>query len=194
MLKIESKEKTVNRAYSIASPPPADGKIELTIKKVEGGIGSTFLHNLNIGEEIQMTGPLGHFIPKEDKDLVFISTGCGLPPFRCCIHHLLNKGFEKKIILLRGFRYECESMYDNELKQLQEQHKNLKVHTIISRPEKEDYNGDKGHVQELLNKYVSIDIDANYYICGLLPMIESVTKLLEERGVPKEQIYFERFS
>src|SRR3989338_616274 len=191
-LVLPAKEKEIRRSYSIASPPGLN-HIELCVKKVDGGPGSTFLHNQKRGKKINVLGPAGKFVigEKKDKDIVFISTGAGVAPFRSMINELLNSGHKNKIYLLTGFRYENEILYEKEFKQLAEKHKNFIYKTTITRPG-EGYSGNVGRVQELIISSVE-ETDKRFFLCGLNAMIQDVKDFLFSIGVAEENIYFERW-
>jgi len=184
--------KKIKRSYSIASAPYLTDKIELCIKLVEGGPGSTHYFSMKKGDTIEFFGPFGHFycVPK-GKPLVFIATGTGLSPLRSMIQDLLHSGYKETITLLTGFRYESEILYADEWKELKKNHPNFFYHTIISKPQ-HHYQGDKGRVQMLVKKYIT-DIYSDFYLCGLWAMIEETRKLLLDMGVAKDSIYFERY-
>ena len=117
-ISIPSKDKKVKRLYSIASNPSEKGFIELCIKYVEGGPASEYLFNLKKGDKVEMIGPFRTFFIKDKgKNIVFISTGAGIAPFRSMLYDLLNENFEKKILMLNGYRYEDEVLYEDELKE-----------------------------------------------------------------------------
>ena len=54
-----------SRAFSIANSPAdveRSGEIELNVRRVPGGAGTTWLHeSLNVGDRLQLTGPYGRF-------------------------------------------------------------------------------------------------------------------------------------
>ena len=66
------------RSYSIASAPRAD-TVEIIIEKLEDGEVSPFFHDIaEVGESIEVRGPLGgHFVwgPADGGALLFISGG-----------------------------------------------------------------------------------------------------------------------
>ena len=47
----------VFRAYSISSPVYEPTVVELMVRLIPGGIGSTYLHNLQQGDSVIFTGP-----------------------------------------------------------------------------------------------------------------------------------------
>ena len=53
--------KEIKRAYSIASTPKLKNKVELCIRKVNGGTATTILDNYKVGDTLKVSGPLGKF-------------------------------------------------------------------------------------------------------------------------------------
>ena len=195
--KLEGKELTgaegskIRRAYSIVNSPSTKGKIELCVKEVEGGSLSGFICDLKKGEKVSLMGPIGNFLIKKiDKNIVFIAVGAGIAPFLSMIKNLLEKNFPGKIILIKGARTEKDSLYDEEFNELKEKHNNFESYNTLSRPE-EDFEN-TGYVQDFLDKYVH-NFDANFYICGLQKMIEDVKEALKFKGVPVNQIFYEKY-
>ncbi|MAG02243.1 hypothetical protein CMI42_02805 [Candidatus Pacearchaeota archaeon] len=179
----------IKRPYSIASKP-APLSLELCIKIIPDGNITPLLDKLREGNEIDALGPLGHFTIKDiSKDLIFISTGTGITPFRSMIHHLLNNNHKNNVRLITGYRYEKGILYESELNGLSNKHSNFSYHRVLSRPDNE--KDQKGYVQDVLKKDISKD--AHYYICGLKEMVNSVKDLLLKEGIPKENIFFEKY-
>jgi len=184
--------KKLRRPYSISSPPSEKGYADLCIKIVENGLASEMINEMQVDDKIEVLGPLGEFtIKNKDKDLVFISSGSGIGPFRSMIRDLLENNFEYNITLLTGYRSEEDILYDNELTQLSEEHENFEYKTVLSQPS-EVYEGPTGRVQDLI-KSLEIPNQADYYICGLNDMILSVRQLLVKKGVEMKDIYSEKY-
>jgi ferredoxin-NADP reductase len=195
ILNIDGKE--IRRPYSIASAPYPNS-LELCIKILPNGKATPTIDELKEGDEIEIIGPMGRFTlheSSEKKDLILISTGTGITPFRSLANHLLKKEkesiFKNKITLITGYRYEENCLYEPEFKKLEKNHSNFSYHGILSRPRDSQPNQEKGHVQLLVEKH--INPNAHYYLCGLTPMIDSVRELLKEKGIKKEQIFFEKY-
>jgi len=186
-LLIKNGEKDVRRPYSIASKP-SKKTLELCIKIIPGGEFTPLINNLNEGDKINILGPMGDFIIKDDsKPLTFISTGTGISPFRSMINHLLHGGNKNQLTLITGYRYEKNILYESEFKELESKHPNFSYHRILSR------DGDEtGYVQDLITQ--NLNPESNYYICGLKEMVLGTKELLIEKGIPKENIFIERYS
>lgn len=183
--------KTLRRPYSICSSPSEKGYVDLCIKITENSNTSKVINELQVDDNIQVLGPLGEFTIKDkDKNLVFVSSGVGIAPFRSMIKYLLENNFEHKIVLLTGYRSEGDILYDNEFLELQEQHENFEYKTILSQPNNVEKN--QGYVQDLIKDFTPLK-EADYYLCGLGDMITDVKDLLVKKGVSIGDIHFEKY-
>ncbi|MCB9813311.1 MAG: hypothetical protein H6772_02805 [Pseudomonadales bacterium] len=184
------------RSYSICSNSDTKHSFELLIEHLPDGVGSNFLRNLKFGEEVDVLGPLGRFtlIHGDDcEELVFVATGSGIAPFRSMILNLLQDVGEKRpITLYWGLRYVEDLFWENEFQDLVENYENFKFHPVISRAI-EEWPLCKGRVTDCLQVH-DVPIKGGYYLCGSAKMIDDVNALIQERGVSKEDIHFEKFN
>lgn len=164
--------------------------LQLIVKRVEGGRGTSFLFSKNVGDEIEILFPLGHFgLPAVlARKVVFIGTGTGLAPLLCMLESL-PAGYDGEVELLFGVRFSVDLFYLERIEALKEKLKNFKFTATVSRPQ-DGWEGAKGRVTEYLKE---VDPSAQYFMCGTHDMIMDVKKLLEEKGVAKENVYFENF-
>ncbi len=186
-------QKIIKRPYSIASPPYEKGYIDLVWKRVEGGFMTNYLWKLKQGDSLQIQGPLGRFLLKEPlpRHIAFVATGTGIAPFRSMIFQLFKNGTDRDIWLIFGNRYETDILYDEEWKALAKKHSNFHYLPTVSRPK--TWTGEKEYVQKLLPKYLTSPQEIHLYICGLTNMINDVQKTALEIGLPKDQIFFEKY-
>jgi ferredoxin-NADP reductase len=191
---IPQPDKVRRTSYSIASPPKHRDFFELCVTLVDGGKSSTFLHGLNPGDTVQAMGPLGRFTLPEPlpRDIVFIATGSGIAPFRSMIHDLVDKRTSRKIYLVFGNRFIEDILYRDEWEALARQHPEFQALFTLSRGQPE-WTGPRGYVQDQIDKFVPDPLHKDYYICGLVKMIEGVSDKLKALGVPPERINFERY-
>ena len=64
----------------------------------------------------------------------------------------------------------------------------------LSRTTGEDkWTGEKGRVTDLIQKYIPDNAAIDVYLCGVPVMVQACQKLLIEKGVSEEQIWFDKF-
>ncbi len=190
MFGIEVDGKPLKRAFSIANTNK-DDYLEFCIKVEDKGRLSPLLFNLNIGDLTILEGPYGNFNYKEsENDIVFIAAGVGVTPLMSMIRELIQKKINKKITLIYGTREELDLCYIKELKDYNKYGK-LNLVLILSRPN-EKWKGEKGHVQDILTKYLK-NINQDFYICGPPLMVTDTIKKLQELGIKEEQINKEKW-
>jgi NAD(P)H-flavin reductase len=194
---VDNPASPVIRGYSISSKPALDSSnFELCIKIVENGRGSNWLNSLKPNDEIQFLGPTGKFVFDETftGTSLFIATGTGISPLKAMIEdQLLNKNTTRKIHLLFGVRYISGVFYGEIFKNLATKFPNFTYELTISRPEKEDYTGNKGRVTDLLRNQQLDPASTKAYMCGLKEMIVEVSTILDQKGLPKDCVLFEQY-
>lgn len=185
-----------SRPYSIASAP-GQQHLDLTVREKPGGFISPFLlSSLNPGDELESTGPEGHFCyePLIDGDhLVLLAGGSGVTPFASMIRHQARQGFPLRLSLLYGSRTEDDVIFGEELVALAEQHERFDYSLIISEPS-DGYGGatgflDAGRVGELSGE----PCNQTYFICGPDVMMAHCLEALEELGAPRYKVRTESF-
>lgn len=198
------------RLYSIAAPTggeTGDGTIlTTTVKrlvdehwdshKLVQGVCSNYLCDLNVGDEIQLTGPVGkRFLLPEDPskhDYIFIATGTGIAPFRGMITDLIRAGMPSRVALLMGAPYESDLLYHDDLNAWQGEHEGFSYHTAISRHTTPDQS-EKLYVQDRLREDAQTlapmlaSERTLIYICGLAGMELGVFQTLA-RILPPDQL------
>lgn len=186
------------RSYSIASNPNGTNTIELVIVLLEGGLGTHYLfNNVEVGTEVPVRGPLGHFtLPEEiNKDLFLICTGTGIAPFRSMVRHIkLHNLGHKNIYLIFGCRKLCDSLYGEELKELTGEISNFHYIPTYSRENQEDKSIQHGYVhsvyQAILNESRP---EADFYLCGWKNMIDDAKQNIIAMGYDKKNIHLELY-
>jgi len=185
----------VFRAYSISSPAHEPNIVQLVVRLVPGGIGSTYLHNIQPGEPINFTGPYGEFWLNEDPsvEIVCVGGGCGMAPMANIIYTLYKKWPDRVCWLFFGCRSTQDVFYLEEFKQLAKKHPNLHVVYALSDAleEGEKWDGETGFIHISVDKHLEPDIRRQAFLCGPPLMIEAVTRVLEEKGT--EEIFYDEF-
>lgn len=187
-----------SRAFSIANAPQVGGEIELNIRIVPGGVGTSYIHEkLQVGDRLTISGPYGRFFVKKSADLpvLFMAGGSGLSSPRSMILDLLAEGFAKPIALIYGQRNLSELYYHDEFLALAEQHANFTyVPALSHEPEGSDWQGLRGFVHEAAREHFANDFRGHKaYLCGPPLMIDSCISTLMQGRLFERDIYTEKF-
>jgi len=104
--------------FGPASNPYNQKYIDLIIRKT-GNI-TTAIHKLKVGDELTLRGPYGNGYPLElleNKDLVMITGGCGIPPIASLIKYIIkNRKKFNRVYLLYGSATPADLLLKNDLK------------------------------------------------------------------------------
>ncbi|WP_394832875.1 FAD-dependent oxidoreductase [Pendulispora rubella] len=190
----------IRRSYSIASPPSPTPSFQLAITHVEGGPGSTYLHDLAPGSLLRAVGPQGFFTRPLDKTgpSLFVATGTGVTPLRSMMHAAKTAGHTLPMWLVFGVRHEDDILYRDEFEALVREHANIRFLPTLSRGS-EMWGGRRGYVQthipELWSELAGLGLGLPHtYICGLKRMVSTVRDLLrKELNATREQVHSERY-
>jgi len=179
---LDGKEPKACRAYSIATRGGIDNKFSLVVKILPDGRGSQFLAGLDVGAELSLSGPFGHFVLDETskKETVFIATGTGIAPINAMIEEHGDKA-----ILFWGLRHEEDIFWEDK-------YKNIDFKLTLSQP-KSDFKGLVGRVTDILPKTNINFKNIRVYMCGNKAMTDQMKQLLSDKGVPPEDIKCEIF-
>jgi ferredoxin-NADP reductase len=186
------------RSYSIASPPMGTPRFEIAVTHVQGGPGSSYLHQLPMGEVVRTIGPQGFFTRAKGKGLpaLFVATGTGVTPLRSMLHDALASSATEPLWLVFGVRHASDMLYADELAKLARAYPNARVEFTLSQPP-EGWTGRRGyvqtHVRALWEELAKVG-PPHAYVCGLQRMVGSVRDLLrKDMNVPREQVHSERY-
>jgi CDP-4-dehydro-6-deoxyglucose reductase len=186
----------LRRAYSIASGPELvrNGKsvLELCVKLVEGGPGTTYLNSMKVGDVLNGMAPYGDFTykTKPNRHAIFISTGTGIAPFRAMVQSQVYQN-QKPITttLLFGGREVHDLLYVDELN-----HSLGKQHFVkVLSKTKEEFDGFRGRVTDWMRHHADKIHwrETDFYICGNGAMIDEVKSILAAHEVEKTSIHQE---
>jgi Na+-transporting NADH:ubiquinone oxidoreductase subunit F len=202
--------KTESRAYSMANFPSEKGVVKLNVRiatpppgsddSIPPGIMSSWIFNLKEGDPVTISGPYGEFFAREtDNEMVFVGGGAGMAPMRAHIFdQLLRRQSKRKMSFWYGARSSKEVFYKDDFDSLAADNANFAWHLAMSEPQAEDnWTGYRGFIHRvLLDEYLAnheAPEDCEYYICGPPMMNSAVIKMLDDLGVPPENILLDDF-
>jgi Na+-transporting NADH:ubiquinone oxidoreductase subunit F len=179
---------------------------------VNPGICSSYVFSRKPGDKVTISGPYGEFFIKETKaEMIYIGGGAGMAPLRSHIFHLFHtlKTTDRKVSYWYGGRSKRELFYVEDFRKIEREFPNFKFHIVLSEPLPEDNwvaktsmddekgDGFVGFVHKaLIDNYLSkhdAPEDIEYYFCGPPMMNAAVLKMVDDFGVPKENVSFDDF-
>jgi ferredoxin-NADP reductase len=184
----------LKRQYSIASPPRADGTIDLAVTRVEGGPMSTHLHDIQPGAKLHMLEAQGLFVMQPvDRPIVMVATGTGVAPFRSMLEHMPREE-GPPITLLFGNRTEADILYRESFESLARSWPRFSFVPTLSRAS-ESWSGRRGYVQAHLAEVLAkTGSGVDMYVCGLTKMVKDVRSIAREtHGVDRKHVHIERY-
>lgn len=188
----------------IATPPFIAGKMD---RSLPWGICSSYTFGLAPGDKIRLSGPYGEsFMINTPQELIFLIGGAGSSFGRSHILHLFNtEKTKRKVSMWYGARSIKENIYEEEYRQLEKEHPNFQYHLVLSEPSAEDYAAGWPEKDPLKTnylfrafeggylKYMDAPEEALFYVCGPPLHNKSVLNLLDDYGVPRENIVLDDF-
>lgn len=180
--------------FSISGSAHRKQELRFSIKNL--GDFSSSIGNLKGGERVYVDGPFGSFTledPRTQKGLVLLAGGIGSAPIMSILHTMHDSKDVRPVYLFYGNYDEPNIIFKEELESLKKK-LNLKIIYILETPpSKSTYV--KGFItRDLLEKNLPKDRKEFYYfVCGPLPMIDAMQKILLEMDIPDMQITTEKY-
>jgi benzoyl-CoA 2,3-dioxygenase component A len=177
------------RLYSIASARDGEKRnannVSLTIKRVPGGVGSNYMCDLKVGDQVGVTGPFGAtFLMPNDAgaNIIMICTGTGSAPFRAFTERRRRamQNAPGRAVMFFGARTPEELPYFGPLQKVPMSL--LEKHLVFSRVP----GADKAYVQDRMRTETKTvagllaSPNTHIFICGLKDMETGVEEALAD--------------
>lgn len=194
------------RPYSFSSAPGVDPYLEVTIKRIPGGIVSNHIHDkVTEGDIIEVIEPKGDFVfdkntVQPNQHIMLWGAGSGITPLISIIKYILRHNTGNKVTLAYGNRNFENAIFLEKLNQLAgaypDAFKVWHFHTRAVIDETSTYLI-QGRID--VDKAVQLLQDAGpagqtmHYLCGPPGLKASVKAALLQTGVPMQQVHTEDF-
>jgi len=192
----------LRRNYSICAGLD-DGKLQVGIKRVEGGAFSTFANtDLEVGDTLHVMPPQGSFFtalePDKAKNYIGFAGGSGVTPVLSILKTVLTREPQSTFTLVYANRAVNTIMFREELEDLKNHYMGrLKIiHILESGQDIDLFTGrvDQEKCAALFKHWIDVKNIATAFICGPEPMMLAIADSLKAHGLEPDQIKFELFS
>lgn len=202
------------RSYSIASAPGA-GPIELIIEKLDDGEVSPFFHDIaEVGDSLQVRGPLGgHFVwrPTDGGPLLLIAGGSGISPLMAMVRtwaaeptaaagpmsDMTDLPVESMpVLLICSARTAADLPFRAELLAIEAAQPDFTFIAVTTReppPRPADLGQrlDAASIADVLGRWDHTP--RHVYVCGANRFVETVANGMVDAGIPAVRIKTERY-
>jgi ferredoxin-NADP reductase len=176
------------RSYSIASSPLDEGRIELTIDRLEDGEVSPYFHDVLIeGDEVEVRGPFtSYFVWRGEQPVLLAGGGSGVVPLMAMLRHRRRTMPSLPMRLVYSVRNAEDVIYGEELGE--------EAVLTFTRSAPDGWSGHRGRIDEQLMAEVASSMTSGLaFVCGSNGFVESASQLLLGAGFAPQRIRTERF-
>mmetsp|Transcript_29281 Transcript_29281/g.56843 ORF Transcript_29281/g.56843 Transcript_29281/m.56843 type:complete len:354 (+) Transcript_29281:1358-2419(+) len=191
----------LRRNYSICSGAD-DGRLQVAIKRVDGGAFSNYANeDLQVGDTLDAMPPMGNFYsdiaPDAAKSYLGFAGGSGVTPVLSILRTALIREPYSTFTLVYANRAVHTIMFREELEDLKNQfmERLTIVHVLESGQDIDLFSGriDQDKCAALFKTWIDISRIDIAFICGPEPMMMAIAAALKAHGLRKDQIKFELF-
>jgi len=181
-----------HRSYSFSSSP-GQSKISFLIKRIPGGVMSTWLESAQPGNKVELIGPLGSFYLRAvERPLLFLAGGTGLAPFLSMLEVLARADSQQKVHLIYGVTRDLDLVQVDAIEAYLAKLPNFTYTTVVA--DKDSTHPAKGWVTQHMAAEALNDGDVDVYLCGPPPMVDAVRKYFDDNGVKPNSFHYEKFT
>jgi ferredoxin-NADP reductase len=194
------KDRQLKRSYSIANVPLQNNQIELAAGFTESGPGTDLLFGLQPGDIININGPFGRLILKDNlpKRYIFLATSTGITPYRAMLTELRQRLADNpllKVVILQGVQVVEDILYADDFNQLVSSYPNQVIFQVYLSRVTDTSNTvyRLGYVQHAFPSLALNPDNDLVYLCGNPGMVDDAFMLLKEQGFALPQIIREKY-
>ena len=177
-LKLTLDGKEVHRSYTISSSPSRPHCLEITIKRVRGGLVSNWMcDHIKFGDLLSVRGPSGKFscFNFPSRKILFIAAGSGITPVISMLRWIVDTAADIDAHLLVSAKSPRDIIFRNELNWMSSRHSGIRVGvTCTSRITGADsWTGLTGRCDARMLKLFTPDLlERHIFMCGPGPFMD----------------------
>jgi ferredoxin-NADP reductase len=123
---------------------------------------------------------------------VLIGGGVGITPLLSIFRHVRDARLSTRVDLVYSVSDSREILCRDELETAVRSHDNLHVSITVTQPDA-GWHGLTGRIDPVKLHALDVPDDTLYYLCGPKGMVEDMSALLHDLGVPMSRIIFEKW-
>lgn len=186
------------RSFSIANAPHDAGRLELHVRRIDGGrfTGHVF-EGMKEKEILRFEGPLGTFWLREDsqRPIVLVAGGTGFAPIKGMVEHAIHVGLQRPITLYWGARDATGVYMDTLARDWAAMLSGFRYIPVLSEAKDEAWDGRRGLVHEAVLADFADLSGHEVYVCGAPAMVDAARQaFVGTRGLPEDAFHADAFT
>lgn len=205
-LDIPDQSSPVIRSYTI-SDAPNTRYYRLSIKKepppqdqpnLPPGLSSNYFHDhVHKGSILKAKSPKGDFfLQGETSPVVFLSGGVGQTPMLSMLNYIVEHQ-KRNVWFIHGAINSTTHAFNHFVRATTEQFNYVNSHVVYSNPLASDelsrHYHSQGFITTELLESLTVPKEADFYMCGPPPFMQSIFNQLIDWGIPENKIFYEFF-
>lgn len=201
-LGVVAKGEQVWRSYTISSSPSRPYSLEVTVKKVSGGLVSGYLvDEFAIGDSLKALPPAGEFnLAQSNTDkYLLLSAGSGITPMMSMTAFIADTRLTRDIAFVHSARSNSDIIFERRLRKLATHKAGFKLAFVLENmtepePVTSSVAVTSGRLDwPMLVALVPDLMQREVFVCGPAPYMQSVRVMLEAAGFDMSRYHQESF-
>jgi len=192
------------RPYSLSSSPSVDLYLDITVKRVPGGVVSNYIHEkLEVGNSIEVLEPIGEFTFDScsmQSPIFLWGVGSGITPLYSIIKEILNLNSKTSVNLIYGNKTRETAIFRDKLDLLKQEYSDVFYMTSFYSQVNDIEERGNIHKGRISSEFVLLMAEQNkylkegmHYICGPKGLKDDINNSLKNLGVQSSSIFIEDF-
>ncbi|MDG2957280.1 NADH oxidoreductase [Exercitatus varius] len=185
----------ITRAYSLSSTPGESRFVSITVREIDGGVGSGWLNNeVKVGDQVWFSNPMGDFSCQKviADNYLLVGAGSGVTPIMSMTRWLLKNRPEANISVIHSVHSPEDVIFKSEWAQLKAD--NPRLNLILNASVNATTGFESGRInKEILSKAVPNLADYTVMTCGPQAYMDALKTMILELGGSPQRFFTEAF-
>lgn len=185
----------ITRAYSLSSTPGESRFVSITVREIEGGVGSTWLNReVKVGDQVWFSNPMGEFSCQQvlADNYLLVGAGSGITPIISMARWLLANRPEVNLSVIHSVHSPEDVIFKQEWAELKAKYPKLNL--VINASVNASEGFASGRISaEIVKKAVPNVADYTVMTCGPQAYMEALKEIVLSLGGSEDRFFTEAF-
>lgn len=185
----------ITRAYSLSSTPGESRFVSITVREIEGGVGSMWLNNdVKVGDQVWFSNSMGDFSCQKvvADNYLLVGAGSGVTPVMSMARWLLKNRPEVHVTVIHSVHLPEDVIFKQEWAELKAN--NPRLNLVFNASVNATEGFESGRIsKEIVAKAVPNVADYTVMTCGPQGFMDALKEIVLSLGGSEERFFTEAF-